>query len=195
MKWNSFKEFVQYKDRQIDTSRVNGVYDKAEIAIALAIQWDQQFNKGKLFERVNAVTELGGNKYGLFASALGKPDKRMIISGGEMAASPFPSSRSLDKYPQLNQPQFTKGFPIQINVRQILADSSDDIEAVKKIGGVAVHEATHVSDYSSQESKPNPSLGEEIPEQNRIKFESWFDANKRMILNKYPKILSSNKGK
>src|SRR4051812_5966196 len=134
----TFKEFVNYKNRQIDTSKVNSVYDKAEIGVALAIQWDEQVNKGFLFQRVNAVTELGGNKYGLFASTLGKPDKRIIISGGEMAANPFPSSRSLNKHPELNQPRVIKGFPIQINVRQIVNDSPDDVAAVRRIGGVAV---------------------------------------------------------
>lgn len=176
--FRTFKEFVKAKDHQIDTAQVGGQYERIDIAISLAVEWDIKENQGRLFSNVTGVENLSGGNYGLFNSALGKPDPKLVTPSPINTPQSFPGKVSL-----------TQGYPIQINVQQILKDSPNDLQAIKRIGGVAVHEASHASDYSGQISQgKKPSLSETGPEQNRLRFEKWFDQNSGQILMKYPTL-------
>lgn len=181
----NYVENLNSSQKQIHTEQAAHLYDKVDFALTLALEWDQMNFRGKLFERVTTVANLTGQKFGLFNSSLGKPDPKIILSSKEAKA--FPNQQILQKYPQLDQPQVLKGYTIMINVKLILEVSSSDLEAVKRIGGVAIHEATHASEYIDQSGKGSVSLTENLPEQNRKAFENWFDQNVNQIASRLRK--------
>jgi hypothetical protein len=166
------------------------MYDKADVAIQIAQEWDEKTNKPPLFANVNAVVNLDGRNYGLFSSSLGKDDPNMILLSRQEAQK-FPSSNTLDKYPQLNNPAVTHGYPVMVNIKLILKNSHNEIEAIKRIGGTAIHEATHAQDFTIHSTKnPNqkPNLTEQRPEANRMAFEKWFDQNIKMLEARFPSL-------
>lgn len=183
--FRQFLEQVKQKNRFIDTSQIARLYDKADFAISQAIEWDEKFNKGLLFSRVNTIANLTENKYGLFNSALGKPDKKILLNKND--ARNFPTNNALQKYPQLASPEVLKGYTIMVNVGLVLKSSKTDLEAIKKIGGIAAHEAAHSADFANQtEINPtkNVNLTETYPEQMRKAYEAWFDQNANTIMAK-----------
>ena len=179
----NFKDWFSAQDTQVDERQIDALYDKAHIAVELVRAYRPQ-----LLVNISTIANLATGAYGMYNSAenqkLLPPDvERWLIYRGvqkdELGNIP---SMMYQKYGV--KPQNIKSSnTIHVNVRRILSQARNDLEAVLQIASTIVHEATHSSERESS------GLTDEIdPKAAEQQFMREMESKIPEILQKYPEL-------
>jgi len=180
METRTFEEWMARKEHKVDERQIDMFYDKAHIAVELVNEYDPD-----LLSRVSTIANLASGAYGLYNSGEANkelpPDvKRWLIYRGV-------KEDQIGRVPQLilkkwgvDPKQIEIGDTIHVNVRRILSQSKNDIDAVLQIGSTIVHEATHEKEreFTGTSSETGPKIAEQ-------KFMQWASQNMRRITGKF----------
>jgi hypothetical protein len=185
-----FKEWLKQNDPSVDERQIDQVYDKARIAVQL-VQW----YRPELLYNISTIANLASGAYGLYNSAENNQvidpsaEQRLIYRGhvSQQQIRSLPRKILRQYFPDLNPREIKVNDTVHVNIRRILMESKNDIEAVIRIGATIVHECTH-----EIEGETRGHTEETGPEAEARKFVAWAQQNMQQILQKFP-VLSGNR--
>ena len=174
------KTFNEWMKNQVDEQQIDMIYDKCKIAIELVNQFDPD-----LLSRISTIANLAsGGAYGLYASSDSSkqlpPDvQRWLVYRGV-------KEDQINKVPQVilkkwgvDERKIGIEDTIHVNVRRILAQSKNDLDAVLQVASTVCHEAVHVREHelTGVSSETGPMAVEQ-------KFMNWAKQNIEQIQKK-----------
>lgn len=184
----TFLEFLQNTigTENVDSSKVEQLYDKTKISVKLVQLYDKMTNQN-LLKNINTIAPLSSNVYGMYLS---KENKKIIGSKiYEKLKLLFPKDIMLDqkiqtlpnvvikKYiPELNEKDLQPSDTIHVNVKKIINELKDDKKSIIEIASTIVHEATH--EIELQTTGKTNEVG---PKNAEKKFVDWVDKNWNLI--------------
>ena len=179
----NFKEWAQKVDeRQIDT-----VYDKAHIAVEIAQEYAKE-KQPDLLANITTIANLASGAYGLYNTSDNTKklppniERLLIYHGIKKQDIPMLPYIILQKW-GIDPRQIQIGSTIHVNVRRILNQSQNDLDAVLQIASTILHESTHVKERETtgQSTEIGPSRVEQD-------FMMWAKQNMQKITNAYPEL-------
>ena len=184
----TFLEFLQNTigTENVDSSKVEQLYDKTKISVKLVQLYDKMTNQN-LLKNINTIAPLSSNVYGMYLS---KENKKIIGNKVyEKLKLLFPKDIMLDqkiqtlpnavikKYiPELNEKDLQPSDTIHVNVKKIINELKDDKKSIIEIASTIVHEATH--EIELQTTGKTNEIG---PKNAENKFVDWVDKNWNLI--------------
>jgi hypothetical protein len=170
----------------VDEREIDALYDKARIAVKLVKEM-----RPNLLNNISTIANLSSGAYGLYNSGENEkqlpPDiERWLVYGGVRKEDAGKIPAIVYKKHGVDPNAITISDKIHINVARILKESTSDLEAVKKIASVIVHEAVH-----AQETELSGATQETSPKTAQHRFEQEFDNRIPQILQQYPELGSS----
>lgn len=177
----NFREWTQKIDQ------INSVYDKAHIAIEIAQAYSQEKQPG-LLANVTTIANLASGAYGLYNSAENQKKlppniERWLIYKGikkeDINKLPYVILKKWGVDPK----QVQIGDTIHVNVRRILSQSKNDLDAVLQIASTTIHESVHEREreFTGTSSENGPKLAEQ-------EFMQWARQNLDKIIQRYPEL-------
>lgn len=181
----SFKEFFN-QQQELDASGIEQLYDKAHIAVKVVRMYNPHF-----LENIATIADLASGAYGLYNSGENKkmlpPDvQQRLIGFGNVSKDHLGSipMKVLKQYfPDLDERKVRSGDTIHVNVRRILSQAKNDLEAVLQIASTIIHEATH-----RIERETKGQTFETGPQGEERKFMSWAKSNLQKIVQQFPEL-------
>lgn len=191
----TFLEFLQNTigTENVDSSKVEQLYDKTKISVKLVQLYDKMTNQN-LLKNINTIAPLSSNVYGMYLS---KENKKIIGNKVyEKLKLLFPKDIMLDqkiqtlpnavikKYiPELNEKDLQPSDTIHVNVKKIINELKDDKKSIIEIASTIVHEATH--EIELQTTGKTNEIG---PKNAENKFVDWVDKNWNLIQNRISEL-------
>lgn len=179
----TFREWAQKLNQQ----QIDAIYDKAHIAVEIAQQYAKE-RQPDLLANVTTIANLASGAYGLYNTAENQknlpPDvERWLVYRGvkkeDISKLPF---IILQKW-GVNPKQVQIGDTIHVNVRKILSQSKNNLDAILQISSTILHEATH-----EREQELTGQSSERGPKEREHDFMMWAQQNMQKILKSYPEI-------
>jgi hypothetical protein len=179
-----FKEWLNQKDANVDDSQISTVYDKAHIAVELVRAY-----RPELLFNINTIADLASGAYGLYNSGENQQtvdpslEQRLIYWGKiqKDKIKQLPRKVLKQYFPQMDARQVKITDTIRVNVRRILSQARNDLEAVLQIASTIVHESMHELEHEQK-----GMTYEGGPQAEERKFMAWAGQNMNKILQKYP---------
>jgi hypothetical protein len=180
----NFKEWLNQK--QTDSHEIESVYGKAHIAVQIVQLYDPN-----LLKNISTIANLSNGAYGLYNSGEVQkelpPDiQQKLIYNGQIDKSninKIPNITLKKYFPELDQTKIKEADTIRVNVKRILSQVNNPLEAVLQIASTIIHEATHANEMQT--------LGhtdESGPEQAEARFRRWTQTNLKSITKKFPEL-------
>lgn len=179
--------FREWAAKKLDHQQINAIYDKGHIAIELAQQYAQE-RYPDLLTNVTTVANLASGAYGLYNTADNQktlpPDvERWLIYRGikkeDISKVPYIILQKWGVDPR----QVRISDTIHVNVKRILNQSKNDLDAILQISSTVLHEAMHEKEQemTGQSSEIGPKKVEDD-------FMMWAKNNLQRILKNYPEL-------
>jgi hypothetical protein len=181
-------------------SQIDRLYDKAKYAIKIVQMYVRQSAEEKdLLKNISTIAPLNSGVYGLYNSGnnkaiIGQPANSTVrfkfgapTVANQDSIQKLPLSVIRKYLPEIPPNQIKPSDVIQVNVRRIVSEMGDSMEAIIQIASTIVHEATHEKEYRLSNS-PTPNLGETGPQAAEKKFMAWVSANWNNILANIPEL-------
>jgi hypothetical protein len=177
--------------------KVNQVYDKAKYAIKLAQIYSSTApgSDRNLLKDISTVAPLDSGVYGLYNSAENKAvigpavaNSTRFKFGAEQMNQQNDIQRLpvnvIRKYiPDIPPNQIKPSDVVRVNVRRIVRELGDTLEAVLQIASTIVHEATHEREY-----RTTGRTDETGPKRAEAHFMNWARTNMDAIVRKIPEL-------
>ena len=172
-----FREWLNLKDTSVNQQDIDTIYDHCKISVQLVRMY-----RPELLYNINTIANLASGAFGLYASAENtnildpSTEQRLIYrTQGKMTLHQIrtlPQKILKQSFPDLKQGELKSGNTIHVNVRKILAQSKNDLDAVLQIASTICHEAQHVKDHeeTGYSSETAPMAVEQ-------KFMAWAQQN------------------
>ena len=167
----TFNEWMGQKNK-VDERQIDSIYDKAHFCIDLVNQFDPD-----LLSRVSTIANLAAGSYGLFKSdeaskQLPPNVERWLVYRGVKKEQIGQVPQMILKKWGVNEKEIGIGNIIHVNVRRILSQSKNDLDAILQIASTVAHESTHVKEreLTGTSSETGPMAVEH-------KFMQWAQQN------------------
>ena len=167
----TFNEWIGQKNK-VDERQIDSIYDKSHFAIELINEFDPD-----LLSRVSTVANLAVGAYGLFKSVEASkqlpPDvERWLIYKGVKKEQIGQVPQMILKKWGVDDKKIQIGDTIHVNVRRILSQSKNDLDAILQIASTVAHESVHVKEreFTGTSSETAPMAVEQ-------KFMAWAQQN------------------
>lgn len=180
----NFREFVE----KTDITQIERIYDKAHIAVQIVNMYNP-----RILDEISTIADLASGAYGLYNSSENNKvlppqyNQKLIYlgKGNDLTKIPY---KILQKYfPGIDKKQITFRDTIHVNIRRIMSQFKDPLEAILQIAATIVHEATH-----EREKEETGTTSETNPQIEEKKFITWAIKNREMIKNKFPEIMAQH---
>ena len=178
-----FKEWLQKLDQQ----QINAIYDKAHIAVEIAQQYAKE-RQPDLLANVTTIANLSTGAYGLYNTADNQKklppntERWLVYQGVKKEDIPKLPNIILQKW-GVDPKQVQIGNTIHVNVKRILSQSRNDLDAVLQISSTMIHEAVH-----QKEQEMTGQSNENGPKERENDFMMWAKQNMQKILKSYPDL-------
>lgn len=180
--------------------KINQVYDKAKHAIKIVQSYVRSAPGAdrNLLKNISTVAPLDSGVYGLYNSAENKAvighavanSTRFKFGGDDLASmdrlQKLPTQVIKRYLPEVNPSQIKPSDVIRVNVRRIVREFGDTVEAVLQIASTIVHEATHENEYRNK-----GVTNETGPKRAESHFMAWARSNMNSILAAIPELNQS----
>ena len=147
--WKKFLEQMEGTP-EVDEQQIDRLYDKSKIAVDLVRQYNP-----KLLFNITTIADLASGAYGIYSSGenkklLPQPLEQQLVYYGKVGRHNLdlvPKITIQRYYPDVPADQIKQSDTIHVNIRRILQESQNDLEAILQIASTIVHEATHEIEF------------------------------------------------
>jgi hypothetical protein len=190
----NFKEWMDQRTA-VEEREIDALYDKARIAVQLVRMY-----RPELLYNISTIANLASGAYGLYNSGENRDiidpsiEQRLIykhkgrVTKQQLARMP---KRILKQYfPDLDMRYVNPGDTIRVNIKRILSQSRNDLEAVLEIASTIIHESMHDWEKRGKEEKGvnGSPLTEITPQSEEKKFMQWAQSNLDWIVQQFPEL-------
>ena len=184
-----FREWLNLKDTSVNEQDIDTIYDHCKISVQLVRMY-----RPELLRNVSTIADLASGAYGLYNSGENQQtvdpslEQRLIYWGKiqKDKVKQLPRKIIRQYFPQMDTRQIQVQDTIRVNVRRILSQARNDLEAVLQIASTIIHESMHELEHEQK-----GMTYEGGPQAEEQKFMAWAKQNMNQILQKYP-ILTKN---
>ena len=180
--WKKFLEQMEGTP-EVDEQQIDRLYDKSKIAVDLVRQYNP-----KLLFNITTIADLASGAYGIYSSGenkklLPQPLEQQLVYYGKVGRHNLdlvPKITIQRYYPDVPADQIKQSDTIHVNIRRILQESQNDLEAILQIASTIVHEATHEIEFET-----SGKTSEAGPEAAERQFMNWAQSKMPEIVRKY----------
>jgi hypothetical protein len=182
----------------VDSSKIESLYNKAKYAVKLVQLYDSKTNQ-KLLTNISTIANLNmSGVYGLYNSAenkdvIGPAASKTKFLFGKQTYNQYKNNLSnlppavVNQYkPDLDPGNLVPSDVIHVNVREIVSRFGDTKEAIIEIAGTIVHECTHQIEFRTK-----GKTSEAGPVRAKEAFKVWADPagpNWKTIISAIPQL-------
>ena len=182
--WKKFLE--QMRPHEVDEKQIDMLYDKAHIAVELAKMY-----RPELLDNIATIADLASGAYGVYNSGENRKnlpqtiEQQLVYYGkvGRHNLDLIPKITLQKYYPNIPADQIKESDTIHVNIKRILAESKNDLEAVLQIASTIVHEAIHELEFET-----TGKTSEAGPQAEERKFMEWARGKLQEITRRYPEL-------
>jgi|SRR6516225_6900328 hypothetical protein len=177
--------FVEFT-KAADESQIDTLYSKAHIAVEIVRMYQPE-----LLADISTIANLASGAYGVYNSGDNRKvlppemEKQLVYYGpvGRHNLDMIPKKTLMQYYPYLHPQQIQDSDTIHVNVRRIMQESDNDLDAILEIASTIVHECTHEKEREAtgQTSEAGPVRAEEA-------FMGWAKQNMNNLLQRFPQL-------
>lgn len=178
--------FIEWANK-VDQQQIDTMYDKAHIAVELAQQYTKE-REPDLLANVSTIANLASGAYGLYNTAenqkkLPPEIERWLIYRGVKKEDIGRVPQMILKKWGVDPQKIEIGDTIHVNVKRILNQSKNNLDAVLQIASTILHEATHAKERES--TGQSSEMG---PKRHENDFMTWAQQKMDQILKSYPEL-------